>query len=809
MQSPGSGGPATPEMPQTPPKPMQTSQCVSPSGSTTTSPPSLSLAAQVNRLSLSVSRSAPLPYDEDDGPPAKIRAHIDKCRQYLHDGIKEAILKAESFSHQIAHGYDPAHPFSWGGMVKDTRAPTQTARLSATLTSTTEDLDDLADKQFAAFAKLVFSELKEMEKCWANQVGRVERDKNSERSQALQKQRMSLFTDIEALEAALAECKCEHEKTLAGLNTQHESTLADLSARHEKTLADLKTHHEAVHEADERRRKQDLANLQAQFQQEAAFWNAQYQSDMTAANKRTSDEGALRKKVEAELTSTRGTLSAELSKVKGELEGAQAKLNKLQKEMLDDARKRHAEDAVRRNVDQRREREAKQREQDRLRLEKEVAKKEAEMRASHQSMLNAKLEELGLAKKRVGELQMDLKTEIEKCSKILGEKRSFSFQIANLSADLEKAESGRMEAEAKQQAAEDRRQVAEEKQSKTKIDLESAQLAQAEAEKKLGRIQKESEESEKRSKAAVYRRMYDILWAHISGSSLRFNMIGWPIAIGAERPEDLVKSEIQNFVLNPLYGEGKTVREKLREAIRMWHPDKFNQRLADRIAEEDRVMVKDADRHNCVHNVHARGHRDIVHNRAKMKDAYAPGCASYPEEFQETMRDILSGINKIDDELYSVLRTFDPVELDPSSTGNAIPPWVFLVIDRAKQNRDAELQKHLVKFHKDLVKLSTTFDSRVAAARQDRDEALERQRNMLGDQYAASELEVHRVYRGEQFEQGLKLFKERNAFRREMGKEYKDRLAMELKKQREAMELKFAERLQRQPSEVEATANGS
>ncbi|KAA1472664.1 hypothetical protein DENSPDRAFT_195505 [Dentipellis sp. KUC8613] len=422
MQSPGSGNPASPDVLRTPPKRTQVSQRVSPQGSTNASPVSQSLVAQVNRLSLSASRKTPLPYDEEDGPRSKIRIHIDKCRGSLHDGIKEAILKAESFSHQIAHGYDPAHPFSWGGMIKDTRAPTQAVRLSAMLTDATDRLNELTNEQISACTKLVSSELEEMEKRWADHAGRVERDKNSERCQALQKQRMSLFADIEAVEAALADCKSKHEKTLTELKAQQERTLADVSALHEKRLADVKAHHKAVHEADERRREQALASLQVQFEQEAAQWNAQYQRDMTAANGRTSDEVALRKNVEAELTSTRGSLSAELSKVKGELEGTNAKLAKFHKEMLDEARKRHAEDAVRRNVDQRREREAKQREQDRLRLEKEAAKREAEMRASHQSLLKTKLEELDRVTRQVGELQVDLKSETEKCSKILEEK---------------------------------------------------------------------------------------------------------------------------------------------------------------------------------------------------------------------------------------------------------------------------------------------------------------------------------------------------------------------------------------------------
>ncbi|KAA1472665.1 hypothetical protein DENSPDRAFT_778660 [Dentipellis sp. KUC8613] len=70
-------------------------------------------------------------------------------------------------------------------------------------------------------------------------------------------------------------------------------------------------------------------------------------------------------------------------------------------------------------------------------------------------------------------------------------------------------------------------------------------------------------------------------------------MIGWPVANGAKSIEDLTPSAIRMFILDSRYAQGRSDRDRVREAIRTWHPDKFNQRLATRIAEEDRAAVKE------------------------------------------------------------------------------------------------------------------------------------------------------------------------------------------------------------------------
>ncbi|KAA1472662.1 hypothetical protein DENSPDRAFT_881429 [Dentipellis sp. KUC8613] len=174
-------------------------------------------------------------------------------------------------------------------------------------------------------------------------------------------------------------------------------------------------------------------------------------------------------------------------------------------------------------------------------------------------------------------------------------------------------------------------------------------------------------------------------------------------------------------------------------------------------------------------------------------DAHDP----YPQTFHEAIRDIFADIDKLDDDLKDALERFYAEGSDPSSTRIPISTWVFVVVNMTKRDRDIALYKHLAK-------RSAAFDSRVAGALS---EAPERQKSTIGDREAARMLEVHRMYRTELHDQDIKQFRELNAFRIKMGNEYKERLAMELKKQREAMESEFAARLQQQSSEVEDTTS--
>ena len=114
------------------------------------------------------------------------------------------------------------------------------------------------------------------------------------------------------------------------------------------------------------------------------------------------------------------------------------------------------------------------------------------------------------------------------------------------------------------------------------------------------------------------RELYDTRWKALlapAGTTpddemLRFEDIPWPImasamSLGADEParvriEDLTAEAIAAFLLPPSDFDApsadpsKERKEKLRETMLRFHPDKFEGRVMKRVREKDRKQVKEA-----------------------------------------------------------------------------------------------------------------------------------------------------------------------------------------------------------------------
>ncbi|KAL1945722.1 hypothetical protein VTO73DRAFT_1724 [Trametes versicolor] len=86
---------------------------------------------------------------------------------------------------------------------------------------------------------------------------------------------------------------------------------------------------------------------------------------------------------------------------------------------------------------------------------------------------------------------------------------------------------------------------------------------------------------------------YESRWAELSSTSesLGFCDIPWPTFARPRSLDDITTAKVTRFVLSPLQ-PGETRREKVRNALRRWHPDRFGRVLA-RVDEEDREMVEE------------------------------------------------------------------------------------------------------------------------------------------------------------------------------------------------------------------------
>ena len=124
-------------------------------------------------------------------------------------------------------------------------------------------------------------------------------------------------------------------------------------------------------------------------------------------------------------------------------------------------------------------------------------------------------------------------------------------------------------------------------------DAEMAKVLQREAEKR----KKEHEERHRRGKAVVKAwKVYEEHWARISGNAeekLSFATMPWPTVKQPKDKAGITKDSIREFLLSRYHSKGVSHKDRLRAALKMWHPDKFKRTL-ERVEDKDRALVEEA-----------------------------------------------------------------------------------------------------------------------------------------------------------------------------------------------------------------------
>ncbi|TFL07135.1 hypothetical protein BDV98DRAFT_609340 [Pterulicium gracile] len=124
------------------------------------------------------------------------------------------------------------------------------------------------------------------------------------------------------------------------------------------------------------------------------------------------------------------------------------------------------------------------------------------------------------------------------------------------------------------------------------------------------KLELEAEEKRKRREAekdalkwASAKRAYDERWKELMLSAptttkdeLRYADVPWPVPPSLDR-DSFTEDDIRRFVLMPVPGEEmgeKERKERLRETMLRFHPDKFEGRIMVRVREKDRERVQEA-----------------------------------------------------------------------------------------------------------------------------------------------------------------------------------------------------------------------
>jgi hypothetical protein len=89
---------------------------------------------------------------------------------------------------------------------------------------------------------------------------------------------------------------------------------------------------------------------------------------------------------------------------------------------------------------------------------------------------------------------------------------------------------------------------------------------------------------------------YEQRWrnANTQEVGLSFASIPWPMESQPHSPLDITSNAIKDFVLSPIHSANKSHKQRLREQLLRYHPDRFEGRWLSRVRESDRAEVKDA-----------------------------------------------------------------------------------------------------------------------------------------------------------------------------------------------------------------------
>ncbi|KAI0689953.1 hypothetical protein BC835DRAFT_216831 [Cytidiella melzeri] len=143
--------------------------------------------------------------------------------------------------------------------------------------------------------------------------------------------------------------------------------------------------------------------------------------------------------------------------------------------------------------------------------------------------------------------------------------------------ELHRLQAKRRESE-RCRAAYQRRKVLEEERERERRRQESEKAQRAEMEKKRWKE-------------------YEDRWSHITSTEgvseqLTFATMPWPMLFPPRVVEDIQPARIAMFILSAQHSEGHPMKDRVKSALRRWHPDRFSRLLA-RVSEEDKEMVEE------------------------------------------------------------------------------------------------------------------------------------------------------------------------------------------------------------------------
>ena len=92
--------------------------------------------------------------------------------------------------------------------------------------------------------------------------------------------------------------------------------------------------------------------------------------------------------------------------------------------------------------------------------------------------------------------------------------------------------------------------------------------------------------------------LHEGLWTRLRLNTLyelSWNDFPWPMARQPSNPDDMSMSQIDAYIQSPLFPDmdkSRTPKDRIKEHIKRWHPDRFETKLLPKVVEDEREKVK-------------------------------------------------------------------------------------------------------------------------------------------------------------------------------------------------------------------------
>ncbi|EIM87708.1 uncharacterized protein STEHIDRAFT_42161, partial [Stereum hirsutum FP-91666 SS1] len=77
-----------------------------------------------------------------------------------------------------------------------------------------------------------------------------------------------------------------------------------------------------------------------------------------------------------------------------------------------------------------------------------------------------------------------------------------------------------------------------------------------------------------------------------TGDGFGWDSFPWPMFKRPSEPEDITTTQVGAYVLSPHSPSTKSSKDRIKDHIKRWHPDRFETKILPKVVEEDREKVK-------------------------------------------------------------------------------------------------------------------------------------------------------------------------------------------------------------------------